>query len=98
MTEQRREASRLWILGIVLGVIGNILVSACVEISDNSGFKQSLWVLVLALSWIVFMRTVSESARIFNLPTRRITIITYLFLVFLVVWALVISFILPRFT
>ena len=97
MANQRREA-RLWILGIILGIFGNMLVSACVEITNNTGFKQILWTLVLAISWIFTMGALSDSARMLNLPTRRITIGTFLFLAFIVVWALVVFFILPLFT
>ena len=97
MDEQRRENTRLWILGIILGVFGNMLVSATVEITNSSGFKQTLWTLVLALSWIFFMGTLSESARRLNLPTRRITVVTYAFLAFIVIWALIVFFVLPRF-
>lgn len=98
MDEQRRENTQLWILGIVLGVFGNMLVSAAVGIVDSSGFKQTLWTIVLALSWIVFMATFSQSARILNLPTRRITTATYVFLAFMVIWALIVFFVLPLFT
>jgi len=97
MDEQRRENIRLWILGIILGVFGNMLVSAGVEIANSSGFKQTLWTLVLVLSWIFLMGTVSESARRFNFPTRRITVVTYAFLAFIVIWALIVFFVLPRF-
>jgi hypothetical protein len=97
MANQRRDA-RLWILGIILGIVGNMLVSACVEIANTTGFKQMAWTLVLTLSWIVMMRTLSDSARMLNVPTRRITTVTFLFLAFIVIWALVVYFVLPIFT
>ena len=95
MEEQRRENTRLWIYGIILGVLGNMLVSACVEIVNTSDLLQRLWTIVLAFSWIVFMGTLSQSARELNLSTHRITIITYAFLAFIVVWALIVHFVLP---
>jgi len=95
MGEQRRENVQAWVSGIILGVLGNFLVSACVEIANSSGFKQNLWTVVLAFSWIVFMGTLSQSARVLNLPTRGITIVTYAFLAFIVVWALIVFFVLP---
>lgn len=97
MDEQRRENAQLWILGIVLGVFGNMLVSAAVGIVESSGFKQTLWTLLLAASWIAFMGTLSQSARMLNLPTRRITSTTYAFLAFIVLWALFVFFVLPLF-
>lgn len=97
MEEQRRENTRLWIYGIILGVFGNMLVSACVEIVNTSGFLQSLWTIVLAFSWIAFMGALSQSVREQNWPTRRITIITYAFLAFIVVWAIIVYFVLPLF-
>ena len=42
MGEQRRENVQAWVSGIILGVLGNFLVSACVEIANSSGFKQNL--------------------------------------------------------
>ena len=85
MGEQRRENVQAWVSGIILGVFGNFLVSACVEIANSSGFKQSLWTVVLALSWIFFMGGFSQFARVLNLPTRGITIATYAFLAFIIV-------------
>jgi len=97
MGEQRRENTRSLVYGVMLGVLGNMLVSACVEIVNTSGFLQSLWTIVLALSWIVFMRTFSLSARKLDLPTQGITLTTYAFLAFIVVWALIVHFVLPLF-
>jgi len=95
MGEQRRPDIQAWVSGIILGVLGNFLVSAVVEITNSSGFKLYLWTVVLAFSWIVFMGTLSQSSRLLNIPTRRITIITYAFLVFIAVWVLIVYFVLP---
>jgi hypothetical protein len=97
MVKQRRENMQLWVSGIILGVFGNLLVSASVEIVNSSGFEQTLWTLVLAVSWIFFMGTLSESARRLNLPTHPITILTYAFLAFMVIWALIVFLVLPLF-
>lgn len=94
-TTRERDNVQLWISGIMLGVFGNMLVSACVEIVNSSGFKQSLWTVVLALSWIFFMGTISQAARVFVISTRGIRIITYAFLALIVVWALIVHFGLP---
>jgi len=98
MGEQRKEEVQAWISGIMLGVLGNFMVSTCVEIVNSSGFKQYLWTVVLALSWIFFMGAFSNSLRMMKLPTRRIRIVTYAFLAFIVVWALIVYFVLPLIT
>jgi len=95
MGEHRGENVQAWLSGIMLGVLGNFLVPAVVEITNSSGFKQNLWTVVLAFSWVIFMGTLSQSIRVLNLPTRGIRIVTYAFLAFLVVWTLIVYFVLP---
>jgi hypothetical protein len=95
MGEERRQDIQVWFSGVMLGVLGNFLVSAVVEMASSSGFKMYLWTAVLAFAWIVFMATLSQSARLLHLQTRGIRIATYAFLVFIVVWALVVYFVLP---
>ena len=100
LEQSRREehSGRLWVQGIVLGVFGNMLVSASVEITKTSGFEQSLWSIVLMLSWIFFMGAFRTSADLLHLPTGRIRMLTYAFLVFMLVWAFVVILVLPLLT
>jgi hypothetical protein len=93
--EKKRDTARLWMLGILLGVVGNMLVSANVEMVGSSGVTKLGWLAAFILSFLVFMFSFRESAEILDLPTRPIVVATKVFLVFMLVWTLIIFFVLP---
>jgi len=75
------EGARLWFLGAMIGIAGNLLVSSGVEIASSDGLDQILWYGLYFLSAIVFGRILKKSAQILDVSTKKIDAFTITLLI-----------------
>lgn len=81
----RRKDAELWILGIVLGVIGNLWVSSFIELAKSSDWEIFFWFIIFLISFILFSSFLKESAELLGIPSRPIrdaNIATWIFFLF----------------
>lgn len=93
--KEDNKQSRLWLIGVIIGVVGNMLVSSAIEIAGSSNLVQVLWIVLFTLSFLIFMYAFKESAQILGVSTVKINRYTALFLVFMLVWTLIQYLLIP---
>ena len=75
------EGTRLWFLGAMIGIAGNLLVSSGVEIATSDGLDQIFWYGLYFLSAIVFGIILKKSAQILDISTKKIDAFTITLLI-----------------
>lgn len=91
--ETDRRNLRMFVYGILIGVVGNFLVSYAVEYEKVSGFEErTRYAILLIVAMVVFFHTLQVTGRDLRMPERAIRyfgIFKYLSIVLIgLVWAL----------
>ena len=87
MAANERRVGVAFFYAVILGVLGNALVSFAFELFRSKGFERGLMTIGLAICWIAFFAVYRQASKLFAFPMRRINIVVYGFLIFLAVWA-----------